>query len=104
MPDETKPERSEKKNPYRVRFRFRDDDGTVWTVWDATYSNVRYHLRAHSDPTATVRIFVNEKGEKRSYTFHKGESRVLEVQALERQSREASVVAENPDTNSRTPW
>lgn len=99
MPDDTKPERSEKKNLYRVRFRFRDDDGTVWTVWDTFEGDVR----PHTDPSATARMFVNAKGVRRSYAFL-GESHMLDVEALERQSREASLVAEMPNTKNSTPW
>jgi hypothetical protein len=97
-------ERSEKKNPYRARFRFKDDDGTVWTVWDTTFSNSAHHVRPHADPSATERVFVNQDGVRRSYPFVKGESHVLEIQALERQSREAQLLGEMSDKGKRTPW
>lgn len=95
--------RSEKKNQYRVRVRFTDDDGTAWTLWDTTFGEFEHDIRPHTDPSATARVFVNAAGVKRSYTFHKGESRVLEPQALERQLREASFVGETRDKGKITP-
>jgi hypothetical protein len=95
--------RSEKKNQYRVRVRFIDDDGTAWTVWDTTFSEFDHHIRPHTDSSATARVFVNAAGVKRSYTLHQGESRVLEPQALEQQLRKASFFGETPDLSKRTP-
>jgi len=73
----------------RVQVRFTAADGTVWTVWDVTWSNKKHHPRPHCDPTATERVFVNAQGVKRAYKFKPSDSRVLEEQALERQLRAA---------------
>jgi hypothetical protein len=73
-----------------VHVRFTAADGVAWTVWDCTWSKGKHHPRAHGDPTATDRIFVNAERVKRAYRFGKNESRVFEPQALERQLKAAA--------------
>jgi hypothetical protein len=87
-----------------VQVRFTADSGEVWTVWDTTFSNFKHHRRAHCDSSARARVFVNAAGVKRSYTFKRGESRVLDAEALERQLREAAIVGKMRDQSDRTPW
>src|SRR5690242_11118227 len=91
------------KQQLAVQDRFISSSGIVWTVWDTTFSNYRHRRRAHADPTAKQRVFVDAAGVKRSYTFKPKESRVLEPQALERQLGEASYVTAMPDNSGRTP-
>lgn len=93
--------RESKKPPVLVRFTA--DSGEVWTVWDTTFSKFKHRRHPHCDDAARTRVFVNAAGVKRSYTFKRKESRVLEVEQLERQLREASFVAEMPDLRARVP-
>ena len=86
-----------------VHVRFTAESGEVWTVWDATFSKFKHHRRAHGDPDARERVFVNAAGVKRSYTFKRHESRVLAPDQLQRQLREAAQVGVIPDLRSRTP-
>jgi hypothetical protein len=79
----------ERKKP-RVQVRFTAADGSVWTVYDVTWSNKKHHPRPHGDPTATERVFVNAEGVKRAYKFKPSDSHVLEEQSLERQLRAAA--------------
>ena len=81
------PER--KTNP-PVLVRFTAASGEVWTVWDTTFSKFKHHRQPHCDPVAKERVFVNAAGVRRSYTFKKGETRVLDPATLERQLRDAS--------------
>jgi hypothetical protein len=69
--------------------------GTKYRVYDTTFAGDRHELRTIDDPAATARIFVPNGGMKRSYTFKRSNSRVLE-QALERQVREASYLTTEP--------
>ena len=82
---------------------FTADGDEVWTVWDTTFSKFKHHRHAHCDEAARARVFVNAGGVKRSYTFKKSDSRVLDAEQLERQLREASFVGEMPDLSKRTP-
>jgi hypothetical protein len=91
-----------KKQP-AVLVRFTADSGEVWTVWDTTFSKFKNHRHAHCDEAAHARVFVNAAGVKRSYTFKKNESRVLDAELLERQLREASFVGEMPDLSKYRP-
>jgi hypothetical protein len=70
----------------------------VWTVWDTKFSKFRRRRRAHCDPDANERVFVNAAGVKRTYTFKRGESRVLTAESLERQLRAADCLGTIPDT------
>lgn len=74
--------------------RFTADSGEVWTVRDTTFSKFKHHRRAHCDPAAKERVFVNAAGVKRSYTFTSLESPVPDAQQLERLLHEASVVGD----------
>jgi hypothetical protein len=74
----------------RVQVRFSAADGTVWTVYDVTWSNKKHHPRPHGDTTATERVFVNAQGVRRAYRFKPSDSRVLEEQSLERQLNAAA--------------
>jgi hypothetical protein len=85
-----------------VHVRFTAESGEVWTVWDTTFSKFKHHRRAHGDPDAKLRVFVNAAGVTRSYTFKKHESRVLGPQELERQLREAERVGPFPDLRDRS--
>ena len=87
----------------RVQVRFVAESGEVWTVWDTTYSKFKHHRRPHCDPDAKARVFVNAAGVRRSYTFGRGESRVLTPEALERQLRAAEHIGEMPDLRGRMP-
>ena len=87
----------------QVLVRFTADSGEVWTVWDTTFSKFKNHRHAHCDEAARARVFVNAAGVKRSYTFKKHESRVLDAAQLEQQLREANVVGKMPDLRSRGP-
>lgn len=93
--------RESKKPPVLVRFTA--DSGEVWTVWDTSFNKFKHHRHSHCDETARARVFVNAAGVKRSYTFKKNESRVLDPQELERQLKEASFVGEMPDLSKQTP-
>jgi hypothetical protein len=75
-----------------VQVRFTAESGEVWTVWDTTFTQFKYHRRTHCDPMAKARVFVNAAGMRRSYAFKRGESRLLDPEALERQLHEASFV------------
>src|SRR5690242_8692661 len=88
--------RSQQKRP-PVHVRFTSSSGEVWTVWDTTFSKFKHHRHAHCDVAARARVFVNAAGVKRSYTFKRQESRVLDAQLLERQLHDASFVGEMPD-------
>jgi hypothetical protein len=92
-----------KKTP-AVHVRFTADSGEVWTVWDTTFSKFKPHRRAHGDPDAKERVFVNAAGVKRSYTFKRNEPRMLDPESLERQLRAASYIGEMPDLSDRKPW
>jgi hypothetical protein len=93
--------RESKKPPVLVRFTA--DSGEVWTVWDTTFSKFKNRRHAHCDEAARARVFFNAAGVKRSYTFKRNESRVLDSQELERQLHEASYVGDMPDLSRRTP-
>ena len=86
-----------------VLVRFTADSGEVWTVWDTTFSKFKHRRHVHCDEAAHARVFVNGAGVKRSYTFKKNESRLLDAEQLERQLREASFVGTMPDLSKRTP-
>ena len=77
--------------------RFTADSGEVWTVWDTTFSKFKHHRQPHCDPVAKERVFVNAAGVRRSYTFKKGEPRVLDPATLERQLRDASYAGDRGD-------
>ncbi len=68
----------------RGRTRFVDDAGVPWTIWDCTYSQFRHHRLPHESPAATLRVFVNAAGVKRSYTFKRGDVRTITVAELAR--------------------
>lgn len=70
-----------------AKLYFEDDSGTIYRVYDVTYSEYKHHERGLADPAATSRLFVAKDGKRRVYQFKPKESRVLELQALER-SRE----------------
>src|SRR5690349_21894219 len=93
--------RETEKPPVLVRFTA--ESGELWTVWDTTFSKFKNHRHAHCDEAARARVFVNAAGVKRSYTFKKHESRVLDAAQLEQQLREANVVGKMPDLRSRGP-
>lgn len=89
-----------------VAVYFTDEAGLRYRVYDTTFSGGKHHQRSIGDPTATARVFVPPSKEQllRSYTFKKGESRVLEPQALARQLREAQYAPRTPpDNRDRTP-
>lgn len=83
--------------------RFTAESGEVWTVWDTTFSKFKNHRHAHCEEAARTRVFVNAAGVKRSYTFKRAESRVLDSALLERQLHEASFVGKMPDLSDRMP-
>ena len=83
--------------------RFTADSGEVWTVWDTTFSKFKNHRHAHCDEAARARVFVNAAGVKRSYTFKRTDSRVLDAAQLERQLSEAGFVGEMPDLSKQKP-
>lgn len=61
------------------RVYFTDDSGVRWRVHDVAYGSPHaepHHYKRFSvgDPRATSRVFVSASGERRSYTFGKGES------------------------------
>ncbi len=78
------------KGKPRVLFRFTDEHGIVWTVWDVTFTKFKHHRKPHCDPAATSRVFVPPAGAKRSYTFKKGEIRTLDEASLDRQLGQAA--------------
>jgi hypothetical protein len=92
-----------RKMPPPVVVRFTADSGEVWTVWDTTFSKFKHHRYVHCDEAARARVFVNAAGVKRSYTFKRNESRMLDPVQLEQQLRAASYVGEMPDLSGRTP-
>jgi len=95
-------DRHAKKSP-PVMVRFTAYSGEVWTVWDTTFSKFKNHRHAHCDAVARARVFVNAAGVKRSYTFKRNESRVLDPALLEQQLRAASFVGSVPDLSKRLP-
>lgn len=89
-----------------VAVYFTDEAGLRYRVYDTTYSKGRHHPRPIGDSTATERVFVPPHKEQmlRRYTFRRGESRVLEPQALARQLREAQYGPRRPpDNRDRAP-
>ena len=107
MPEEApKGWRHERRHESRkppVHVRFTADTGEVWTVWDTTFTRFKNHRHAHCDLSAKARVFVNAAGVKRSYTFKRNESRVLDAAELERQLREASFIGAMPEVSRRMP-
>jgi len=92
-----------KKPAPPVLVRFTADSGEVWTVWDTTFSKFKNHRHAHADLAARCRVFVNAAGVKRSYTFKRSDSRVLDAALLEQQLRDSSFVGKMPDLSNRMP-
>lgn len=84
-----------------VAVYFTDGEGLRYRVYDTTYGKGKHHQRPIGDPTATERVFVppNKEQMLRRYTFERGESRVLEPQALARQLREAQYAPRTPPDN-----
>lgn len=74
----------------RVLVRFTDEHDLVWTVHDTSFSHHKHHRKAHGEEAATARVFVNAAGVRRSYTFKKGESRVLDPTLPDQQLRSAA--------------
>ena len=77
-----------------IQVYFIDADGERFRVYDTTFSGGKFHQRPIGDPTATARVFVPRSRSlpRRTYTFKRSDSRVLEDQALERQLRESAYV------------
>jgi hypothetical protein len=73
-----------------VAIYFTAKDGLKYRIYDTTFGAGKHHLRAVGDPTATGRVFVPPKGAKRSYKFQPKESRMLDVESLERQLRSSA--------------
>lgn len=87
-----------------VAVYFTSAAGTRYRVHDTTFSGGKHQLRPIGDPAATSRVFVPNGGMKRSYTFKKGDTRILAEQTLEQQLREASYLpAEAPDNSKLMP-
>lgn len=89
-----------------VAVYFTDDAGLRYRVYDTTYSKGKHHQRPIGDSTATERVFVppNKVQMLRRYSFRRGESRVLEPQALARQLRESQYAPRTPpDNTERSP-
>jgi hypothetical protein len=84
-----------------VLVRFTAADGTVWTVWDVTWSKGKHDRRAHGDSTATERVFVNADGVRRAYKFKPTDTRVLEEQALERQLHASAFLSTTKEKRRR---
>ena len=76
-------------------------DGTRYRVYDTTFSGGKRQQRPVGDPAATARVFVPNGGVRRSYTFKKGDIRVLAEQTLEQQLRESAYLPSEPPDNSK---
>ena len=78
--------------------------GTKYRVYDTSFAGGKHEQRQIGDPAATARIFVPNGGMKRSYTFKRGDSRILAEQTLEQQLRESAYLPSEPfDTSTLTP-
>lgn len=87
-----------------IQVYFVAGDGVRYRLYDTTFSGHKHQVRPIGDPAATARIFVPSVGMKRSYTFKKGDSRILAEQTLEQQLRESAYLpVETPDNSSLTP-
>lgn len=75
--------------------------GTRYRVYDTTFSKGKHEQRPIGDPAATARIFVPNGGMRRSYTFKKGDIRILAEQTLEQQLRESSYLPTGSPDNSK---
>lgn len=51
-------------------------------------------IHPRGDPAAAARVFVPNAGTKRSYSFKKGDSRILAEQTLEQQLRDSGYLHE----------
>lgn len=72
--------------------RFLDDEGRVWTVRDVAQLPERT-LVEPGHPQSVERYFIAGNGEKHLYRFAEGERRLPGHEQLERQLREAQVLA-----------
>jgi hypothetical protein len=78
--------------------------GTKYRVYDTVFAGGKHEQRPVGDPAATARIFVPNGGMKRSYTFKRGDARILANETLEKQLRAAEYLpSEIPDTSQLTP-
>lgn len=87
----------------RPRVRLHDEAGGVWTVWDATFRDYRFHRVRLGDPRATSRVFVAADGTLWSYRSGPLADRALTADALAAQLRGAGYVAQSafaPDPNA----
>ena len=64
-----------------------DVDGVSYRVYDTRFAGTRQKRVALGDPSARYRVFVPEVGQRRSYTFKRGESHGITEPDLERQLR-----------------
>jgi hypothetical protein len=78
------------------RVRFVAGDGTVFTVWDVSFSGGRHHRHPYTSGRATSRVFVPEAGSRRLHRFKPGESRALEPELLAQQLRSAEYLPTEP--------
>lgn len=74
--------------------------GTRYPVYDTIFSKGKHEQRPIGDPAATARVFVPNGGMRRSYTFRKGDIRILAEQTLEQQLRESAYLPSEPPDNS----
>lgn len=75
------------------RVRLHLPDGTVWTVWDATFSRFRHHRLPHGDRRATDRVFIGADGTRRLARLSATSDRSLTPEVLAAQLRGAEYVA-----------
>jgi hypothetical protein len=75
----------------RVRLHLRV--GSVWTMWDATFSQFRHDRLPHGDRRATDRVFVGAEGTKRLARLGATSDRGLEPNVLALQLRGAEYAA-----------
>lgn len=78
--------------------------GTRYRNYDTTFAAGKHEQRPIGDPAATARIFVPNGGMKRSYTFKRGDPRILAEQTLELQLRASVYLPSGPiDTSDVSP-
>lgn len=82
-----------------------DPQGQRWRVHDTRYTQGKPHRLALGDPCANTRYFVAQTGERRAYTFTRGDRRDQELSTLSEHFRNAGYLGKLPpfDGNGRGP-
>lgn len=82
-----------------------DSLGARWRVHDARFTAGKPHRVPFSDSRANTRYFVSETGERRAYTFARGDRRDVEISTLSEHFRNAGFLGTLPpfDGTARGP-